>query len=91
MSYGTISVFLLQGMAATPELTTNMLVVFGIIIGALILFVTEALPIDITAVGVIVALVVLRPGTLDTDQPGGGYLGICQSGHHHGAGHVRAE
>ncbi|MFC6763663.1 SLC13 family permease [Natrinema soli] len=40
-----------------------MLVVFGIIAIALILFVTEPIPIDITAIGIIVALVALGPWT----------------------------
>ncbi len=40
-----------------------MLVVFGLVLVALVLFVTEAVPSDITAVGVLVALAVLEPYT----------------------------
>ncbi len=43
--------------------TVDMLVVFAIILVALVLFVWEPVPIDITAIGVLVALVVLEPWT----------------------------
>lgn len=46
-----------------PELTTPMLVVFGIIVIAVVLFVTEPVPIDITAIGVMAALILLEPWT----------------------------
>ena len=46
-----------------PPLTVDMLVVFAIIGVALLLFVTEPVPIDITAIGVMVALIVLEPWT----------------------------
>jgi di/tricarboxylate transporter len=45
------------------ELTTGMLVVVAIIVAALVLFATEPVPIDITAIGVMVALMVLEPWT----------------------------
>ena len=46
-----------------PPLTVDMLVVFAIIAVALLLFVIEPVPIDITAIGVMVALIVLEPWT----------------------------
>ncbi len=48
---------------ALAELTTGMLVVVAIIVAALVLFATEPVPIDITAIGVMVALMVLEPWT----------------------------
>jgi di/tricarboxylate transporter len=49
--------------AAIPPLTVDILVVFAIIGVALVLFITEPVPIDITAIGVMVALIVLEPWT----------------------------
>ena len=46
-----------------PPLTTEILVLFAIVLVALALFVTEPVPIDITAIGVMVALIVLEPWT----------------------------
>jgi di/tricarboxylate transporter len=40
-----------------------MLVVFGIILVALVLFATEPVPIDVTAIGIMVALIALEPWT----------------------------
>jgi di/tricarboxylate transporter len=57
-------------LVAGTGLTTGMLVVFGVILAALVLFVTEPVPIDITAVGVLVALVVLEPWTGVTPTDG---------------------
>ncbi len=55
---------LLQAQAGTiPPVTTDMLVVFGIVLLALFLFVTELLPIDITAIFIIVVLTFLSPWT----------------------------
>ncbi|WP_417587602.1 SLC13 family permease [Natronoarchaeum sp. GCM10025321] len=48
---------------APPPLSVDMLVVFGIIALALVLFVWEPVPIDVTAIGVMVALIVLEPWT----------------------------
>jgi len=45
------------------DLTTGALVVFGLIAVALVLFVTEAIPNDITAIGIIVSLAALEPLT----------------------------
>lgn len=48
---------------AAPPLTVDMLVVLGIIAGVLVLFVSEVIPIDITALGTIVVVVLLEPWT----------------------------
>ena len=56
--------------AAEPGITAGMLVVFAIILAALVLFVWEPIPIDVTAVGIIVALVVLEPWTTITPELG---------------------
>jgi di/tricarboxylate transporter len=45
---------------STP-LTVDMLVVFGIVVLALVLFVTEVVPIDVTAISVMVLLMLLGP------------------------------
>ncbi|SFC17294.1 Di-and tricarboxylate transporter [Halobiforma haloterrestris] len=54
---------LAQEAATRPELTTDALVVFGVVLVALVLFLTERLPIDVTAILLIVVLVVLEPWT----------------------------
>ena len=46
-----------------PPLTTEILVIFAIIALALVFFVAEPVPIDITAIGVMVVLIVLEPWT----------------------------
>ncbi len=61
---------MLATVATAPALSTGMLVVFAIILAALILFITEWVPMDITAIGVIVALVVLEPWTQISPQDG---------------------
>jgi di/tricarboxylate transporter len=48
---------------ALPPVTTGALVVFGLIVVALVLFVTEVLPTDVTAIAVLVTLAVLEPVT----------------------------
>jgi di/tricarboxylate transporter len=59
-----MSLTLLPAQAGTiPPVTTDMLVVFGIVLLALFLFVTESLPIDITAIFIIVVLTLLSPWT----------------------------
>jgi Na+/H+ antiporter NhaD/arsenite permease-like protein len=63
------SAVVLAALAGTG-LTTGMLVVFGIILVALVFFVTEPVPIDITAIGVLIALVVLEPWTGITPEQG---------------------
>ncbi|MFC4540716.1 SLC13 family permease [Halosolutus amylolyticus] len=54
---------LAQEPVAQPALTTDILVVFGVVAVALVLFLTERLPIDVTAILLIVILVVLEPWT----------------------------
>jgi di/tricarboxylate transporter len=57
----------------TPPLTAEILLVFAVVAVALVLFVTEPIPIDITAIGVMVALIVL-PGTgIDAAEGVGGF------------------
>ncbi|MES3162007.1 MAG: SLC13 family permease [Halorubrum sp.] len=53
----------LQAGTTIPPLTTEILLVFAIVAVALVLFVLEPVPIDITAIGVMVALIVLEPWT----------------------------
>ena len=48
---------------AAPVFTVDMLVVLGLIAVVLVLFITEVIPIDMTALGVIVAVVLLEPWT----------------------------
>ena len=48
---------------ALPPMSTGMLLVFAIIGVALVLFVTERIPSDITAIAVLVSLVILEPWT----------------------------
>lgn len=55
---------LLLSAAPEPvELTTGMLVVFGLVAVALVLFITEALAIDVTAILLLVLVVMLSPWT----------------------------
>ena len=62
---------------AGTGLTTGMVVVFAVVLAALVLFVAEPVPIDITAIGVLVALVVLEPWTGVT--PAQGVSGFASS------------
>jgi di/tricarboxylate transporter len=64
-------------LVAGTGLTTEMLVVFAVILVALVLFVAEPVPIDITAIGVLVSLVVLEPWTGVT--PADGVSGFASS------------
>ncbi|MFB6301059.1 MAG: SLC13 family permease [Halobacteriales archaeon] len=48
---------------ALPPISTGAAIVFGLIFLALVLFVTEWIPTDITAVGIIVSLVIFEPWT----------------------------
>jgi di/tricarboxylate transporter len=59
----SVCVLLAQQPAGQPELTTEILVVLGVVALALLLFLTEWLPIDVTAILLIVVLVVLEPWT----------------------------
>jgi Na+/H+ antiporter NhaD/arsenite permease-like protein len=54
---------LVLAQAAPVFLSVDMLVVLGLIAVVLVLFITEVIPIDITALGVIVAVVLLEPWT----------------------------
>ncbi|MFC6824798.1 SLC13 family permease [Halopelagius fulvigenes] len=47
----------------TPDVTVGTVVVFAVVLGALVLFTTELLPVDVTAILVLVSLVVLEPWT----------------------------
>jgi di/tricarboxylate transporter len=58
-----IDLISLQTTGAVPPLTTDMVVIFLVIAAALVLFVTEPVPIDVTAIGVLVALILLEPWT----------------------------
>ncbi|WP_459192794.1 SLC13 family permease [Halosimplex sp. J119] len=50
--------------ATTPAgVTPGMLVVFAVTLAAVVLFVTEWLPVDVTAIAIMVALIVLEPWT----------------------------
>ncbi|MCL7418565.1 MAG: SLC13 family permease, partial [Halalkalicoccus sp.] len=57
------SISLLQVESTLPAVTTDVLVVLGVVVFALVLFLTERLPIDVTAILLIVVLVVLEPWT----------------------------
>jgi di/tricarboxylate transporter len=46
-----------------PEPTVDMLVVLLVVLGAVVLFVTEWLAVDVTAIAIMVALIVLEPWT----------------------------
>ena len=46
---------------ALPPITPAMVLVFALIVAALVLFATEPVPIDITAIGVMVALLLVEP------------------------------
>jgi di/tricarboxylate transporter len=60
---GSIPVSVPVGGGSIPPLTVDILVIFAIIGIALVLFVAEPVPIDITAIGVMVTLIVLEPWT----------------------------
>jgi di/tricarboxylate transporter len=59
-----------QATATSPAFTTDMLVVLGIVAVALILFVSEWLPLDVTAIGLMVLVIVLEPFTSVSPQDG---------------------
>jgi di/tricarboxylate transporter len=68
LSHGTVASLadVVTPLAATtdiPAVTPEMLVVFAVVLGSLVLFVTEWLPIDVTAILVMVVLMVLEPWT----------------------------
>jgi di/tricarboxylate transporter len=59
------------------SLTPSIVVVFLVILAALVLFATEPVPIDITAIGIMVALMVLEPWT--EVSPAEGVSGFASS------------
>ncbi|ELY64403.1 SLC13 family permease [Natronococcus jeotgali] len=59
----SVRLVLTQEVTTQPELTTDVLVVLGVVVLALVLFLTERLPIDVTAILLIVVVVVLEPWT----------------------------
>ncbi|WP_368279251.1 SLC13 family permease [Halorussus ruber] len=59
------------------SLTPGIVVVFLVVLAALVLFATEPVPIDITAIGIMVALMVLEPWT--QVQPAEGVSGFASS------------
>ncbi|WP_080505149.1 SLC13 family permease [Halorubrum aethiopicum] len=63
--------------SALPPLTPDILLVFAIVAVALVLFVTAPVPIDVTAIGVMVALVALEPWT--RVDPATGVAGFSSS------------
>jgi di/tricarboxylate transporter len=65
-----MSVFAAMGFAALPALSADMLVVFGIIFGAFVLFYSEWLPIDVIAILIVVTLIVLEPWTRISPREG---------------------
>ena len=58
-----LTVLPLSAGVTVPPLSTEILLIFALILVALVLFVTEPLPIDIIAIAVLVSLVVLEPWT----------------------------
>src|SRR6056297_3359110 len=48
---------------AAPAFSIDMLVVLGVIALALVFFITEIVPIDVTAIGVMVLVILLEPWT----------------------------
>lgn len=59
----SVCILLAQEPAVQPELTADIFVVLGVVVLALVFFLTEWLPIDVTAILLIVVLVVLEPWT----------------------------
>jgi di/tricarboxylate transporter len=58
-----MSVVTPAAVSALGGVSTDVLVVFAVVLGALVLFVTEWLPIDVTAILIMVVLVLLGPWT----------------------------
>lgn len=65
-----MTLFAVVSPSALPPITPGMLVVFGIILGALVLFYSEWLPIDVTAMLIMVSLILLEPWTQISPQEG---------------------
>lgn len=66
----SVAAVVLQGASEVPRLSTDMLVVFAIVAGAVAFFVTQRIPLDVTTLAVVVALVVLEPWTTITATEG---------------------
>lgn len=60
----------LQSLETVPPLTMEILLIFAIIAIALLLFITEPVPIDVVAIGILVVLVVLEPWTQISPEQG---------------------
>lgn len=69
-SMALVDDMLLQTGVEAPQLDINILVIFAIIAVAVVLFVTEPVPLDVTAIGVLVALIALEPWTGVTPADG---------------------
>ncbi|XVH33485.1 SLC13 family permease (plasmid) [Haloferacaceae archaeon DSL9] len=69
------SAAVLQGVPSQPAATTDIAVVLGIVVLALVLFVTNRLPVDVTAILLMVILIVLEPWT--TISPAEGISGFA--------------
>jgi len=57
----TLALFSLLLAQAAPIFTVDMLVVLGLIAVVLVLFISEVIPIDITALATMVAVILLGP------------------------------
>ncbi len=60
----------LQAVSGLPPVTSDMLVVFGLVLLALVLFATELVPIDLTAIILMVLLMLLGPWTQISPEEG---------------------
>ncbi|MFT4889122.1 MAG: di/tricarboxylate transporter [Halobacteriales archaeon] len=55
---------------AVPPVTPEILFVFGLVALALILFATEPVPVDVTAIGILVTLLLVDPVTAELAAAG---------------------
>ena len=65
-----MTLILAQSVASAPVLTPSILVVFGLVAVALVLFASEILPIDVTAIGIMVLVILLEPWTNISPEEG---------------------
>lgn len=70
-----VTIRILQNTTTQPNFTAEILVVLGIVLLALVLFISERLPIDATAILLMVVLIVLEPWT--TISPTEGISGFA--------------
>ena len=69
---------LLQSVAGLAPITADIAIVFAIAAIALVLFVLEPLPLDVTAIGLLVVLIILEPVTgVDTDAGVSGFSSMA--------------